>query len=286
MSTSRICRRANSSSSSSSCCTASTCAHARGRVRRPAERRRRQYHAGVGAALEQLYAGNVDEVAELLSYHYGRSGEAAKAIDWAIRAGEKAQRRWASTEALAYFQAALRRLETVDDSEANQRRRIDAVVKQSESMFALGRHAEHVQALEAIRLLAERADVTRRVAWLSWTGFLHSLTGARPEVSIAYCSEAAELSTRAGLDDMRAFADSCLTQIFVIAGRLPEAIETGRRALAFFEARSNVWWACRTLWGLSMACNAIGDWDNGLVYCRQGHTHGQVLNNLRLKVVG
>jgi len=250
------------------------------------ERRRRQYHAGVGAGLEQLYASNLEEVVELLAHHYGRSAEAEKAVDYAIRAGEKAQRRWASTEALAHFQAALKRLDGMDDGESNQRRRIDAVVKQSEIMFALGRHAEHVQALEAIRPLSEGADLSRRVAWLSWAGFLHSLTGARPEVSIAYCSEAAELSDRAGLDDMRAFAECCLTHVFVVAGRLPEAVETGKRALAFFEARGNVWWACRTLWGLSMACNAIGHWDDGLAYCRRGHAHGEALNDLRLKVVG
>ncbi len=250
------------------------------------ERRRRHYHAGVGAGLERLYTSNPDEVVELLAYHYGRSTEADKAVDYAIRAGEKAQRRWASAEALAHFQAALKRLDGMDTGEANQRRRIDAVVKQSEIMFALGRHAEHVQALEAIRALSERADLPRRVAWLSWAGFLHSLTGARPEVSIAYCSEAAELADRAGLEDMRAFAESCLTHVYVVAGRLPEALETGARALAFFEARGNVWWACRTLWGLSMACNAIGEWDQSLGYCRRGHAHGQALNDLRLKVVG
>ena len=33
--------------------------------------------------------------------------------------------------------------------------RTDAVVKQSETMFALGRHAEHVKALEAIREVVE-----------------------------------------------------------------------------------------------------------------------------------
>src|SRR5438132_620020 len=250
------------------------------------ERRRRHYHAGVGAGLERLYASNSDEVVELLAYHYGRSAEADKAVDYAIRAGEKAQRRWASAEALAHFQAALKRLDAMDDGEANQRRRIDAVVKQSEIMFALGRHAEHVQALEGIRALSERADLPRRVAWLSWAGVPHGLTGARTEVPIAYCSEAAELADRAGLEDMRAFAESCLTHVYVVAGRLPEALETGARALAFFEARGNVWWACRTLWGLSMACNAIGQWDQSLGYCRRGHAHGQALNDLRLKVVG
>src|SRR2546425_7358313 len=142
------------------------------------ERRRRQHHAAAAHGLEDLYAVRIDDVVELLAHHFGRSAEAEKAVDYAILAAEKAQRRWANTEALAYFGSALTRLETMADTEPNRLRRLDAVVKQSEIMFALGRHAEHVQALEAIRELAANADPERRAAWLCWAGFLHSLTGS------------------------------------------------------------------------------------------------------------
>ena len=250
------------------------------------ERRRRQHHAAAGHGLEELYAGRIDDVVEFLAYHFGRSAEAEKAVDYAILAATKAQRRWANTEAVAFFDDALKRLEGMPDTESNRQRRIDAVVKQAEVMFALGRHAEQVKALEAIRALTVDADPQRRAAWLCWTGFLHSLTGARPEVPIAYCTEAIALADLVGLDDMRAFAECCLTHVYVVAGNLEEALQTGERALAFFAARGNIWWACRTLWGLSMACNAIGEWERSLGYCRRGLEHGQEVNDLRLKVVG
>ena len=70
------------------------------------ERRRRQYHASAGRGLEELYAGRIDDVVELLAYHFGASGEDEKAVDYAILAAEKAQRRWANTEALALFETA------------------------------------------------------------------------------------------------------------------------------------------------------------------------------------
>src|SRR5438132_10261531 len=144
------------------------------------ERRRRHHHAAAGHGLEELYAGRIDDVVELIAYHYGRSADAEQAVDYAIRAGEKAQRRWANTEALEYFDDALKRVSTMPDSEPNRLRRIDAVVKQSEIKFALGQHAEHVQALESIRTLTEDADPPRRLAWLCWVGFLHRLTGPAP----------------------------------------------------------------------------------------------------------
>jgi len=251
------------------------------------ERRRRLYHAAVGAGLEELYRGRTEEVVELLAYHFARSAEAEKAVDYAIEAGEKAQRRWATPEALAHFDSALKRLDTMPDSEPNRLRRIDVVVKQSEIMFALGRHAEQVRALEAIKETVQSvADPRRQAAWLYWAGFLHSLTGASPRVSIAYCRRASEIAETGGFADLRAFADCSLSHVYLAAGNLAGALETGERALEMFEHRGNVWWACRALWALSPVANALGQWERGLEYCRRALAHGTALNDLRMKVVG
>src|SRR5262245_19392240 len=248
------------------------------------ESRRGLYHAVVGSALEEMFPQRVDEVVELLAYHFGRSAEAAKAVDYAIRAAEKAQRRWANTEALVHFEAALARLEGMPDVEVNRWRRVDAVVKQAEVKFALGQHAEHIAALERVAPLVQNADPARRAAWYYWTGFLHSLTGGRPEVAIGYCREASAIAVGAYLDELRAFADSCLTQVYVLTGDLWQVVEIGERALTAFDDRRNVWWACRTLWHLSPAANALGEWERGLAYCRRALEHGLAMDDLRLKV--
>jgi predicted ATPase len=75
-------------------------------------RDRQRIHYGVGLALEKLYMGRTDEIAELLALHFGNSDHADKAVDYAILAAEKAQQRWANSEALAYFDTALHRLDT------------------------------------------------------------------------------------------------------------------------------------------------------------------------------
>ena len=251
------------------------------------ERRRRLFHAAAGRGLEGLYAGRLDEVVELLAHHFGRSAEPEKAVDYTLLAAEKAQRRWANTEAVAYFEDALKRLETMPDTDANRLRRIDAVVKQSEIMFALGRHGEHVRALEGIHDLVEAAaDPPRRAAWCYWTGFLHSITGARPDIAIAYCREALAIADASGLEEIRAFAECCLTHVYSVSGDLREGLAAGKHALAMFEARGNVWWICRTLWGLMSVANGLGEWEPSLEYCRRALEYGQTVNDLRLKVVG
>jgi tetratricopeptide (TPR) repeat protein len=251
------------------------------------ERYRQTYHTAVGRSLEALYVGRTDEVLQLLAHHFGRSSEDEEAVDYALLAADKAQQRWAITETLSLLEGVLQCLQTMPDTASNRLRRIDAVLKQGEMKFAIGRHVEHIESLEGMRtLIDETADPRRRATWYYWMGFLHSLTGSQPEVAITYCREAAATADTGGCDDIRAFAESCLTQVYVCAGNLWEAVATGERALAAFEASGNIWWACRTLWHLSTATNAMGEWQRGLEYCSRALEHGQAMNDLRLKVVG
>jgi len=251
------------------------------------ERHRRTYHGAVGRALEELYDGRANEVAELLALHFGRSDAAEESIDYAILAAEKSQRRWANTEALTYFNGALQRLERMPDTGANRLRRIDAVVKQAEVKFALGQHAEHIAALEGIRDIVEASDDPRRRAtWHYWTGFLHSLTGSPPALAIEHCRQASTIASAAGSDELEGFIASCAAQAYVVAGELHAAVEAGERALAIFEARDNLWWASRTLWHLAQATVYLGEWDASHSYCRHALALSTTLNDLRLKVDG
>lgn len=248
---------------------------------------RRAYHGAVGDALEQLYEGRADEVAELLALHFGHSDAAEKSIDYAILAAEKSQRRWANSEALGYFTDALHRLDLLPDSDANQLRRIDAVIKQAEVKFALGQHAEHIEALDQIRALVEAcSDPRRRATWHYWCGFFHTLTGGRPNMAADHCRNSVAIAAAAGLEEIRASAESCLTQIYLFTGRLHQAIEVGERALSSFESLGNLWWACRTIWHLNPTAMALGDWSASLRYCRRALEYGAVLDDLRIKVVG
>jgi class 3 adenylate cyclase/tetratricopeptide (TPR) repeat protein len=250
------------------------------------ERHRRSCHGSVGYALEQLYAGRVDEVAELLAFHFGRSNEAQKAVDYAILAAEKSQRRWANRDALSYFNDARYRLEAMPDTTENRRRRIDAVVKQGDPRYALGQYADHLHALESIRgIVKKENEPACLAAWHYWNGLLHSVSGSRPEIAIDHCREAAKIASATRLLEVDALAEACLAQVYVVAGRLRDAVEAGERALTSFEARYDRWWAARTLWFLIMAANYLGEWDASLNYCRRALDYGRDIVDPRFKSV-
>jgi len=117
---------------------------------------------------------------------------------------------------LSYFSDALRLLDLLPDSEANQLRRIDAVIKQGDCKFALGEHGDHVQALDRILGLVDQIDDPRRRAtWHYWRGWSHLMTGGQPDIAIAHCNKAVSVAAAAGLEDVRAYAESCLVPSFV-----------------------------------------------------------------------
>jgi class 3 adenylate cyclase/tetratricopeptide (TPR) repeat protein len=248
---------------------------------------RARYHAAAGTAILRANSERPATVAELLAHHFRLSDRDDDAVAYGLLAAETAQRRWANEIALDYYKSVAHRLETMPDTPANRGLRIDTVIGQAEVMFALGRQLEHVQALEAIRPLVEECgDHARRAAWNYWTGFLHSFTGSPPDVSIGYCREAARIASEAGLIELQAYANCCLAHVSVLAGSLDDAMAAGARALPVFENARNIHWACRTLWGMSMAANAIGDWSSGLDICKRALDHGRKAEDNRLIVVG
>ena len=246
---------------------------------------RQSCHGKVGTALERLHVDRIDEAVEILAYQFGLSAYDEKAVDYAIRASDRAQARWANTEALAFSEQALRRLQAMPVSESTRLGRIDVVIKQAEVRFALGQHAAQLTALAQIGTQISSADEpSRRAAWHYWTGFLNIITGGRTEISITHCEEASSIAKAAQLEDLQASADSCLAQVYVITGEPRRTIKIGEHALDVFERRGNRWWASRTLSQLIPAANALGEWQRSLSYCARALEHGIATDDLRLKV--
>jgi tetratricopeptide (TPR) repeat protein len=73
--------------------------------------RRKKLHNIVGYALEKVYTRRIDEHFGELALHFLESGEKEKALDYFLKAGEKAAKVYANSEAASYFQSALKLLE-------------------------------------------------------------------------------------------------------------------------------------------------------------------------------
>jgi tetratricopeptide (TPR) repeat protein len=75
------------------------------------EEARRKYHGEVGAAFLEVYRGKEDEVLEEVAYHYQRSDQTARAIDLAIKAGDRLKAIYANERAYDYYMYVLDKVE-------------------------------------------------------------------------------------------------------------------------------------------------------------------------------
>jgi tetratricopeptide (TPR) repeat protein len=73
--------------------------------------RHKKLHGVVGNALEKAYASKIDEHFSELALHFLECGDKEKALGYFLKAGDKAAKIYANSEAVSYFQSALKLLE-------------------------------------------------------------------------------------------------------------------------------------------------------------------------------
>ncbi|MBV7334823.1 hypothetical protein KFU94_42615 [Chloroflexi bacterium TSY] len=93
------------------------------------QQQRQAFHRQVAEAMAQLYEDSIEEIVEQLAYHYDRSNEVKKAIEYLLKAGEKARRAYLHDVALEYFQTVLTYIDKQRDEvdESLQRYHLDAI---------------------------------------------------------------------------------------------------------------------------------------------------------------
>jgi tetratricopeptide (TPR) repeat protein len=98
-------------------------------------KRRKEIHGRIAAAIETLYADRLAEFYAALAYHYGRSDNGEKAVDYLYLAMQRAIALNAIEQAKAFFDEAMQTLDGLPETQANQRRRIALLVDNQGYLF-------------------------------------------------------------------------------------------------------------------------------------------------------
>jgi tetratricopeptide (TPR) repeat protein len=131
------------------------------------ERRRRTYHAAAGHGLEELYAGRVDDVVELIAYQFGRGQVWDKAATYLRQAAVKAQRRSAHREALACLEEALQALRHLPETPETREQEIDVCIELRGSLYPLGEFEKMLAYLREAETMASAISDSRRLGLVS-----------------------------------------------------------------------------------------------------------------------
>ncbi|MBI3329624.1 MAG: AAA family ATPase [Nitrospinae bacterium] len=138
--------------------------------------KREEGHERIGKALEALYPDRLEEYYELLAYHYGRSGNMDKAVEYLDLANQKATKANAMEEAKRYFDEAMTLLDALPETEGNQQRRIALLVNQGAVMVLLLNFAGYYDLLTRYEAMAVTVGdqgllgaFYARLGWGQWT---------------------------------------------------------------------------------------------------------------------
>lgn len=141
------------------------------------ERRQREFHRKVGEGIETLYRERLEEFYDELAYHYDKSANVQKAVEYLLKAGDKAKGSYANETAIAHFQRALE----IMDQNGMERKdwKLAALRELGEVFFGIGKTVEAEKAFErAIALAKEMGlpprQLVRLYHWISEALFWQS----------------------------------------------------------------------------------------------------------------
>jgi class 3 adenylate cyclase/tetratricopeptide (TPR) repeat protein len=228
-------------------------------------KRRKKIHEEIGEAIEALYPDRLEEHYELLAYHYARSANTDKAVEYLVLANQKAIRINAMEEAKAYFDEAMALLETPPpETEENRQRRISLLVNQGEVFLLLFKTPEYYDLLTRYEPMAEGLENQALVgAFYSRLGHCGWSSGQFDQ-GIKTLTKAVELCEAVGNPEDAGFAYAWLGWNHLYRGHYDQVLAAKEELVRTMEQRFNPHHYVRGLCGASRAWICLGSWDQAV----------------------
>ncbi len=223
-------------------------------------KRRKDIHERIGRAMEDLYAERLEEYYELLAYHYVRSENREKAVEYLDLANQKATKAYALENAKAYYEEAMKLLDALPPTPEHCERRISLLANQWILMHLLLKIPEYYACLMKYEPSAAALGITRLMgafySRLAWCRFLLGYV----DQSIETSTRAAEYCVEAGDTENAAHTYMTLQLSLLLRGDYDRALANKDEVLSIMEERFD---ANTYSWTLSFAAWAyahLGRW--------------------------
>src|SRR5215467_924340 len=218
---------------------------------------RQALHLAAGRALETMYADRIPDALERLAYHYSKTDEAEKAIEYLTLFARKAVTLYAHEEAVRALQAAESHVQSLPPGERD-RRRLDLSLRHASSLFPLGRLQE------ILDLLLPQREQLARLQDAALSGHYHFLLGrtysflADHERAAERAQQAIREADRCGDTTTKGKAFCLLGQDGPLSGKALEGIAHGRQAVELLEGTEERWWLGHAHWVVALNYLQIG----------------------------
>jgi tetratricopeptide (TPR) repeat protein len=190
--------------------------------------RRRILHRLVAVAIEELYADRLPDYYELLARHYGEAQDWPKALEYLLKAGDKAAAAYANQEALGYYGRALEVCERLGDDTLESA--MHAAQSRALVNFAVFHLTDAIADLERLLPMARRrGDRVLEVRALAMSGYF-LIWAYEFERAEAYLREAVAVAQAVDNADLIYLAENFLWYLYNTLGRHEDAKASMPRA--------------------------------------------------------
>ena len=104
------------------------------------QKRRKEIHEKIAVAIEEIYQDRLEEYYELLAYHYMKSNNKQKAVEYLKLAGQQAVQRSANAEAVSHLTSALELLKASPDTSERTQQELTLQIALGASLAATKGH--------------------------------------------------------------------------------------------------------------------------------------------------
>jgi adenylate cyclase len=230
--------------------------------------RHRKLHGSVGNALEKVYAKKIDEHLGELAYHFLEGGDKEKALDYFLKAEEKAQTVYAHNEAFSYFQHAL---ELLEEKGASLEQKVRIVEKLGDLNFWIGRSDAAMEyydkALALWDQLGDKKNIARlhtKMALILWNAL-----GDKAKASEHHHMALEILEKEPESVELASLYED-ISHMLWRTGKSDEALIWTQKALALAQRLNAADVLARCYNNLGVLSMKSGEFDKAAEYLRQG----------------
>jgi tetratricopeptide (TPR) repeat protein len=251
-------------------------------------KRRKEIHARIGKAIEELYAERLEEFYEMLAYHYSRSDSLEKACRYSRLSGKKAEGNYAHREACDFYKGALDLLNQLSETAENKKQKMELLYLMRTPLVLLGCPDGSLGLLqEGERLSKELGDERSLARFHSAMGMYYSLKGD-PQLGMKYSEDAfKEARKNRDIELMVPLAFSLsfsymsageYSKIVDMAPDVIDLIEKTEREYDSFSQGGNAYSQLCSYCGQAMGF--LGTFDEGKTFLEKGLGNAIKMNNL------
>jgi class 3 adenylate cyclase/tetratricopeptide (TPR) repeat protein/ribosomal protein L40E len=225
--------------------------------------RRKELHYVIGLAIEDLYAGRLAEHYEVLAHHFLKAEEWGKALDYLLKAAEKAAKAFTIREAIALYDEALEAARKLGDT--LQSKILMEIQQAKMSLYFILSDFESSRAEgERLQGLARRfADRANEGAALAGMGFA-SLWAHNFDRALDYSRQAMEVAEKINAQPVLARGHLTTGIVYAVTGQLHDAGREFERVLTLTRSAGEIFHQSLALALTGFLKNWEGDYDEAL----------------------